>query len=101
MATLTVLYPAAGTRFDRDYYAVHHSKAVHDAWDSAGLTSMTVTYGEGALGGGDAPFHVITTLSFASRAALDAAVASPAAGPVFADIPNFTDATPIAMIGSA
>lgn len=98
MASLIVVYPAAGTRFDRDYYAGTHGRLVHAAWDKAGLESLTWVFGEAALGGGAAPFHCIATLTFADRATLEAAAANPDAAGVFGDIPNFTDSTPVAMI---
>ena len=101
MATLSVLYPATpGSKFDRTYYADTHSAVVHRAWDGMGLTKLTYTYGEAALGGGAAPYHLIATLTFRDRAALDAAVAGEAAKAVFADIANFTDVAPVAVIGT-
>lgn len=99
MATLTVVYPSAGTKFDRDYYRDHHGPLVHASWDSLGLLSLDYSFGEAGLGGGPSPFHCIATLRFGSRAELDAAAGGPSATAVFADIPNFTDAAPAGMIG--
>ncbi|WP_419815641.1 EthD family reductase [Glacieibacterium sp.] len=100
MATLVVVYPSAGTKFDRAYYRDSHGPLVHSAWDGLGLQSLHYSFGELGLDGGAAPFHCVATLTFASRAELDAALADSATGPVFADIANFTDATPTAMIGA-
>lgn len=99
-ATLTVVYPATpGSKFDRDYYRDTHGAIVRQAWEPVGMTGMTVAYGVGKLGGGASPYHVVCMISFKDRAALDAAVGGPSAGPVFADIAKFTDVAPEAMIG--
>jgi len=99
MTSLMVLYPSAGTRFDRDYYREHHSALVHKSWDNAGLLSLEIAYGVEALGGGASPFHLVATLKFESREIFDAAMALPVSATVFADIPNFTDSTPLTMVG--
>lgn len=101
MAKLVVLYPNAETHFDSDYYLDKHDKMAGDAWDKAGLTDRSYVFGEAAPGGGPAPFHCIATLTFTDRAALEAAAASPDAAAILGDIPNFTDSTPVTMIGAA
>jgi uncharacterized protein (TIGR02118 family) len=100
MATLVVAYPSAGTKFDRAYYRDHHGPLVHSNWDSIGLQSLRYSFGEVGLDGGPAPFHCVATLTFGSRAELDTAISGPTAAAVFGDIPNFTDASPVAMIGT-
>lgn len=95
--SLQVAYPAAeGTRFDYDYYLSTHMQLVGTHMGTH-IDSTVVT--KGLAGGPDAPspFHAIATMVFADQAALDAAMG--AAGPVIADIPNFTDTVPQMMIG--
>lgn len=96
--TLQVAYPAAeGTRFDFDYYGGTHMALVGEHM-GAHISSASVSKGL-AGGGPDAPspFYAIATITFADQAAMDAAMA--AAGPVIADIPNFTDTAPQMMVG--
>jgi uncharacterized protein (TIGR02118 family) len=54
---------------------------------------------KGLAGGPDvpAPFHAIATMVFADNGAMKAAMK--AAGPVMADIPNFTSVQPQILIG--
>ena len=96
--TLHVAYPATdGTTFDHDYYATTHMQMVaeHMGAHLAGASAS-----KGLAGGPDlpSPFHAVATLTFTDQAAMDAAMG--AAGPVLADIPNFTDTTPQMMIGA-
>jgi len=54
---------------------------------------------KGLAGGPDTPpaFHATATMVFADQAAFDAAMT--VAGPVLADIPNFTNTAPQMLIG--
>ena len=54
---------------------------------------------KGVDGGPDQPpaFYAIATMTFADKAAMDAAM--PKMGPALADIPNYTNTTPQMMIG--
>ncbi|MFL4470279.1 EthD family reductase [Tateyamaria armeniaca] len=95
--TLQVLYPVTdGSHFNDAYYAKTHMGLV-DAHMGQHIQDMVVT--KGMAGGPDTPaaFHAIATFVFADKADLDAALA--AAGPVLADIPKFTNATPQMLIG--
>lgn len=95
--TLQVLYPIAdGTHFDDAYYASTHMALVQEHMGSH-IQNTVVT--KGLAGGPDLPpaFHATATIVFADQAALDAALA--VAGPVLADIPNFTNVAPQMLIG--
>lgn len=95
--TLQVLYPISdGTTFDDSYYAGTHMDLVAQHMGQH-ISDTVVT--KGLAGGPDTPpaFHAVATMIFADMAALDAAMAT--AGPVLADIPNFTNAAPQMLIG--
>ena len=95
--TLQVLYPITdGSNFDDAYYASTHMALVGEHMGPH-IQSSVVT--KGLAGGPDTPpaYHAIATIVFADQGAIDAAMA--AAGPVLADIPNFTNATPQMLIG--
>lgn len=95
--SLQVLYPVAdGEWFDHDYYLATHIPLVDQHMGRA-IDTTVVT--KGISGGPDTPasYHAIATFIFADRAAFQQAMA--AAGPVLADIPNFTDMTPQMLIG--
>ena len=92
-AALMVTYPAnADTRFDHEYYRETHLPMVRDALSPLGLKDVTAF-----RPGADAPHLAVAVLTFADAATRDAALGAPEAGPVFADIANFTDATPVAI----
>ncbi|URW76337.1 EthD family reductase [Sphingomonas donggukensis] len=91
-AALLVTYPAtAGARFDHDYYRETHLPLVESALRPHGLTSAVALRPEA-----EAPHLAVAILTFADAATRDAALGSPEAGPVFADIANFTDVAPVA-----
>ncbi|WP_299550018.1 EthD family reductase [uncultured Tateyamaria sp.] len=95
--TLQVLYPVSnGSTFDDDYYQSTHMGLVAQHM-GAHIQSQVVT--KGLAGGPDTPpgFHAIATFVFADQAAFDATMAD--AGPVLADLPNFTNVTPTMLIG--
>lgn len=95
--TLQVLYPISDeSTFDDTYYAKTHLDLV-DKHMGAHIDSSIIT--KGIAGGPDTPpgFHAIATFVFADQSALDAALG--AAGPVLADIPEFTNVQPQMLIG--
>ena len=95
--SLQVAYPVVnGTTFDAAYYFGTHMELVARHF---GPHLQSSTASKGVAGGPDqpSPFYAIATMIFADQAAFDAAMAE--AGPVLADIPNFTDTTPQMMIG--
>ncbi|MBO9406744.1 EthD family reductase [Shimia sp. R9_1] len=95
--SLQVLYPVGeGTTFDHAYYASTHMDLVRE---HMGPHMVSAQASKGLAGGPNvpSPFHAIATILFEDQAAMDAAMC--AAGPVMADIPNFTNVQPQIMIG--
>ncbi|MDJ0627115.1 MAG: EthD family reductase [Rhodobacter sp.] len=96
-ASLQVIYPIGeDTNFDYDYYGTTHFEIVHEHMGSF-IQSQVVT--KGLAGGPDVPpgSYAIATFTFADGEALNAALG--AAGPVLADLPNFTNVQPQMLIG--
>ena len=87
MAKVYALYkiPTDTAAFDRYYFDWH----VPIAKTIPGLRSYEVTRGSIAALGGPAPYHLIAALTFDSRAAIDAAFASPEGRAVAADLGKF------------
>ena len=87
MAKVYALYktPADPAAFERYYFDRH----VPLAKTIPGLRSYEVTRGPIAAMGGPAPYHLIATLSFDSRAAIDAALVSPQGQATAGDLGNF------------
>ena len=95
--SLQVIYPIKDdTQFDMDYYKGKHFELV-DQHMGPHIASALVT--RGLAGGPDVPppYYAVATFTFADKVALDAAMA--AAGPVIADIANFTNTTPKMLVG--
>lgn len=95
--SLQVLYPVGeGTTFDHNYYATTHMALVGE---HMGAHIASAQASKGLAGGPDVPppYHAIATITFADQAAMDAAMGL--AGPVMADIPNFTNVQPQILIG--
>jgi len=95
--SLQVLYPVAeGTQFDHDYYTATHIPLVGEHM-GAHIESTSIS--KGLAGGPDVPagFYVVATMVFASMENLQAALE--VAGPVLADIPNFTNSEVQMLIG--
>ena len=95
--SLQVIYPIGdSTHFDYDYYLGTHMPLVGEHMGPH-IESTLVT--KGLAGGPDAPpqSYAIATITFADKNALDSALA--AAGPVLADIPEFTNTQPQMLIG--
>ena len=96
-ATLQVIYPVReDTSFDYDYYTTTHMALVGQHMGPH-IESTVVT--KGLAGGPDtpSPVYAVATILFKDQAALGAAMQ--AAGPVVADIPNFTNTRPDMVIG--
>jgi len=87
MAKVYALYrpPTDAGAFDRYYFERH----VPLAKTIPGLRSYEVTRGPIAALGGPAPYHLIATLSFDSRAAVDAALISSQGQATAGDLANF------------
>lgn len=95
--SMQVIYPALeGSRFDHDYYAKSHLALVEEHL-GAYLASTLVTKGQSGGPGKAAGYHAIATLVFADEDAFRKAMK--VAGPVLADVPNYTDVEPEVLIG--
>ena len=89
-----------GSRFDGDYYINQHEPLASKLLAPHGLEGVSTVFGVAALDGGEPPFWAISEMLFASRAAFDAAMAA-CGEALFADIPNYTDVTPVLQVSSA
>lgn len=96
--SLQVMYPVSeDSTFDHAYYADTHMKLVGEHMGPH-LKETLVT--KGLAGGGPdapAPMHAVASMIFESQEDLQAALA--VAGPVLADLPNFTNVQPHMMVG--
>jgi len=95
MIVVSVLYAHDPTaRFDLDYYRDRHLPLVRELLEPMGMRSLTYYRPVAA----EAPFQLIAELRFDSMA--DTQAALEAHGPTTqADIANFTDITPVVLIG--
>ena len=101
MVFVSVFYPnQPRSRFDERYYLDRHIPLVRQRWEAMGLTDLRLLRGITTPDGGPAPFRVVALLTFASADALQKAAAAHGAE-VFGDIPNFTDAQPVAQVNEA
>ncbi len=95
MPVMTVLYPSAdGTNFDHDYYMASHAPLVRRLWSPLGMQEFTVMRGIPGPDGAAPAFTLIAQLTFATMDAFKAAAAQHGEE-IFADIPKFTNATPV------
>lgn len=93
MIVVSVLYPS-GPALDLDYYRQHHLPLVRRLLAPMGMQSLVWMQPDQP-----APYQLVVELRFADRATTDAALA--AHGPeTQADIPKFTHAQPVIMIGA-
>lgn len=100
MIRILALYPnTAGSRFDGAYYTGPHTCLARSLLEPRGLLHISTILGDAALDGAPPPFWAISEMHFETRAAFDAAMAA-AGEALFADLPNYTDATPILQTGS-
>lgn len=94
---VSVIYPNHdGAKFDVDYYLATHTPLVQAVWNP---DRIVLVQGDGAATGGPAPFAMIGHFHFASAEAMGAAMAHPRMAELQADVANFTDITPVAMLG--
>ena len=95
--SLQVLYPALpDTTFDHDYYRSTHMPLVQE---HLGKHLLAVQASRGLASGPETPpdFYAVATMVFDSLDTLETAMAE--AGPVLADIPNYTNTRPQMLIG--
>ena len=102
MTTMYVTYTADYTAwFDRDYYVAHHIPLVMKIWQPMGLKSATAFFPSRSTGGGTQGSVAICECIFDSEAALHAALASPEAGTIMADVDKFTKIKPALSRGQS
>jgi len=98
MLCITAIYPNdPGSRFDAGYYLTSHAETAHALLAPHGLEEIRTTIGTAALDGSPPPFWAVSEMHFTSRAAFDAGIAAEGAA-LFADIPKYTDVTPILQV---
>ena len=90
MIRMSVLYPAAeGATFDHDYYRDHHVPLAVRTW---GLDGDEIDKGI------DGPFVAAVHFRFESVEAMTTATSVPGSKDVTADVPNYTNITPVRQI---
>jgi uncharacterized protein (TIGR02118 family) len=96
---LSVIYPRGeGANFDFDHYAQTHLPLLTEKLGPLGLTGAYALRGAAAADGGEAPHFAMAFLNFGSAEALGAAMSSPEAAEVVADIANFTNVRPMMQV---
>ena len=98
MIIVSVLYPnGPGSKFDLDYYLKRHMPMVQQRL-GAPLKRLAVERGlAGGAHGAPPPFLAAAHLHFDSVEAFQAAF-GPHAEPILADVPNYTNTTPVIQI---
>ncbi|MGI4779224.1 MAG: EthD family reductase [Janthinobacterium lividum] len=97
--TITVLYENVDdATFDLDYYMARHMPLVDEKFKPFGMTGWRVLKAVGAPFGGKPAYSVIANLEFDSASQFLDAVAAES-GPVFGDVPNFSNKSPVVVIG--
>ena len=101
MTKITILYPAKpGSRFDLEYYRTTHVPLAIELMGDA-LRSVTVDhYTSQGAPWPEPAIEVIATFDCVSLAAYQQALAMHGAR-LQADLPNYTDLTPIILVGEA
>lgn len=100
MIKVSVLYPRTeGMRFDMSYYAEHHMGLVKRL---AGDVLLRYEIDEGLSGpapGSVPPFHAAVHMYFESLESFQTGF-GPHAKTLSADVPNYTDVTPVMQIST-
>ncbi len=96
--TITVMYEnVADATFDLDYYLTKHMPLVDEKFKPFGIKGWRVLKAVGAPFG-EPMYSIIATLEFDTPEQFKAAVAAEG-GPVFGDVPNFSNKEPVVVIG--
>ncbi len=98
MVKLSVMYPhKEGSKFDLDYYLNKHLDLVQAKWGGL-MKDAYVTKGLGGGAPGHPPtYQIMAHLTFESVDDLNNALTAHGSE-VMADIPNFTDITPVVQV---
>ncbi|KAA3654173.1 MAG: EthD family reductase [Proteobacteria bacterium] len=98
MIKVSVMYPATpGARFDHDYYRDTHMPMVK-ARLGAACRYYTVDKGLAGDGPGEAPTYIGMCHIFCDSVEAFQQAFGPHADAIMADIPNYTDLTPVLQI---
>ncbi|MDH4248086.1 MAG: EthD family reductase [Deltaproteobacteria bacterium] len=99
MIKVSVFYPnESGKRFDLEYYVSRHKPMVLAKLGPLGLNGLTVDKGlMGGTPGSAAPYVCIGHMRFETMEAYKQAMKAHGKE-VLADIPNFTDITPVVQV---
>ena len=96
--TITVLYENVDdANFDLDYYMAKHMPLVDEKFKPFGLKGWRVLKAVGTPFGDKPAYSIIANLEFDTADQFKAAVAAEA-GPVFGDVPNFSNKSPVVVI---
>ena len=99
-AIITVLYPnRQEAKFDLDYYLRHHMPMVMDRFGPHGMQGWRVAEITETPSGEPPAFMISAMLEFTDVDAFHAALKA-AGEPVLADVPRFTDTSPVFLIGT-
>jgi uncharacterized protein (TIGR02118 family) len=95
---MSVYYPSQpGVTFDHAYYGGAHRRLVEELLGPRGLVRVEIERGVAGYAGGPAPYVAVGHLLFDSLASLGAAWDA-RGGEVVADVPNYTNASPVVQI---
>ena len=98
MICVSAIYSnATGTRFDGEYYIKKHAPMAKAMMSPLGLREIRTMLGIEALDGSEAPYWAVSEMSFDTREEFDAAMEA-CGEALFADLPNYTNATPVLQI---
>jgi uncharacterized protein (TIGR02118 family) len=88
-----------GTRFDGEYYIKKHTPMAKVLMSPLGLREIRTILGLEALDGSAAPYWAVSEMLFDTREKFDAAMAA-CGEALFADLPNYTNTTPVLQIST-
>jgi len=95
MFVISVFYPPPESgSFDFAYYTGTHTPMVQRLWGGLGLQEIRILKGINGPDGNGPTYVVVTSLTFESAEAFQAAAAQHGTE-IFADIPNFTSTPPV------
>ncbi|KEY64523.1 hypothetical protein S7711_03590 [Stachybotrys chartarum IBT 7711] len=94
----TVLYPKnKESTFDMEYYLNTHMPLVQEVWGPFGMQGWQVIKYDANDG---VPFSVAAILTWKDEASYEAGRSSPRTPEVFADVPKFSNETPLFLGGA-
>lgn len=100
MTRIMAIYPnSAGSSFNSDYYIGIHAVFAKKLLAGHGLIEIRSLLGSQALDGTPPTIWAISEMVFSSREAFDLAMAAHGTN-LFADLPNYTDVTPVLQVGT-